>query len=123
MIASMMSRCSFAICAVALSLPIAVSQPASAAQSTFQKPTWNGKRLDWCFTWAKNCGEPVAKAYCLAAGYQTATRFTQEPARPTQLIAQRRVCNESFCQGFKSITCFTSAATPGPRREGPRMID
>ena len=123
MIASSALRCAFAIYVAAIVLPAAASLPAGAAEETFQRPTWNDKRLDLCFTWGKNCGKPVADAYCLAAGYEKAKGFAQEPARPTQLIAQRRICNEFICQGFRSITCVTRAAKPGPRREGPRMTD
>lgn len=106
----------------ALVLALAAA-PADAAEGTFRKPTWNGKRLDFCYTWSKNCGQPVADAYCLAAGYQKALGFEPESARPTQLIAQRRTCSADFCQGFKFITCYTSANKPGPKRDGPTMVD
>src|SRR3990172_4771192 len=121
MITSLMLRCLLTVGVVTLSLLVGTIEPVSAAQRTFNKPMWGGKRLDLCFTWSKNCGQPVADAYCSARGYERAINFDKEPARPTQLIAQRRVCNDAVCEGFKFVTCFTPAAKPGPRREGPRM--
>jgi hypothetical protein len=83
--------------------------PAAAAPATsyyVENPTMSGAALDYCLTWATDCGKPAADAYCRAAGYADATNFTPRPhAQRTYVIGSGQVCNGDFCTGFASITC------------------
>jgi hypothetical protein len=82
---------------------------------TFSNPTIKGYRLDWCLNWATQCGEPAANAWCRTQGYKHAVRWDISSdvgaSSPTYVIGDRRVCNESFCDGFSMIEC---ALTGGP---------
>jgi hypothetical protein len=96
---------------------------ASALTKRF-RPTYKGhSRLDWCYTWAKNCGQPVADKYCWIKGYEKAVRFEPAHASPTQLIEDGKVCNGGFYTSFKYIECFTTGAQPVEGRGWPQRID
>src|SRR5215470_12512453 len=75
------------------------------------------------FTWGKQCGQKAADTYCRAQGYERATHFDTEPARPTRLASDGRVCDADFCVAFKSVTCFTSASERGRTGNWPQRID
>jgi hypothetical protein len=89
-----------------------VTDAASAASKTINKPMFNGNRLDWCLKWSADCGKPAADAFCKAQGYQTAVKF--EPERrigsqtPTRLIGTGATCDLPYCDGFRLITCETT---------------
>jgi hypothetical protein len=108
----------------ALGLAIAVgSTVAIAAERTFQRPTYkNGPRLDVCFGGNQCNTQMAADAYCRVQGYEKATKFDKQKARPTELIAQKRICDADFCEAFTSITCSVSGQ-PGSTRDWPTRID
>jgi hypothetical protein len=79
---------------------------------TFTNPTIKGYRLDWCLHWGRQCGKPAADAWCArkmgkADGY--AKKWQQAvdigASSPTYVIGDGAVCNQKFCDGFRSITC------------------
>jgi len=77
-------------------------------QRTVRKPKLNGYRLDWCFTWAKNCGRRVANAYCREIGFNRSTNFkiARNVGVPTRLIGDRaKLCSSDECDSFRHITC------------------
>lgn len=80
-----------------------------AAETTFDRPMYQGNRLDWCVTWAQNCGKPAADAYCRHQGFTHATRFEQAPniggRRSTRLIGTGAICDQPACDGFRFIRC------------------
>jgi hypothetical protein len=75
----------------------------------FEEPMYNGKRLDWCHSWDKDCGQVAADAFCKTNGFTRAKAFAQDPhigdAQPTRVIANGAVCDQALCNGFKAITC------------------
>jgi hypothetical protein len=75
----------------------------------FERPLYNGKRLDWCHAWDKDCGQVAADAFCKTNGFNRAKAFEQDPhigdAQPTRVIANGAVCDQAVCSGFKAITC------------------
>jgi hypothetical protein len=85
---------------------------AQAKEKDFNKPKWKGDRLDWCLNWAAGCGKDAADAFCKANGYENASKFEQDPdigsSHKTRLITTGAVCDQSSCDGFKSITCSKS---------------
>lgn len=106
-----------AVCAV-------TATTAFALEDTFNHPTYKRiARLDFCFTFGNHCGQMPADTYCRVQGYESATHFDTEFARPTRIASDGKECNADFCVGFKSISCFTSASERGPGREWPRPID
>jgi hypothetical protein len=83
----------------------------SSRQTTFTNPMHAGHRLDWCHTWATDCGEPAATAWCRSKGYAAAMNWTQdvnvdERGFVTKIIGDGQLCTGPFCDSFTSITCF-----------------
>ncbi len=76
---------------------------------TFRYPKINGYRLDWCRLWAQDCGEGAADTFCKRMGFKRAINFQEDydigARSPTYVIDSGKICNQSFCDGFKYITC------------------
>ncbi len=78
----------------------------------FRKPMTRhgGKeyRLDWCLSYGKQCGKPVAEAFCRMRGYAGTTGFaTERYVSPTHVLdeKERKICTGRICDGFKYIAC------------------
>ena len=71
---------------------------------------YKGNRLDWCRSWAKDCGKGAADAWCQYQGLEAASKFQIDEnigkASPTKIISTGQICNQGFCDGFKSIECY-----------------
>lgn len=94
-----------------LSVALPLGEGAFGAEQTFLSPAINGNPLDWCRTWATDCGQPAADAYCQSRGFERATAFDQATdigaSTPTRLIGNpAQVCSDAMCDGFSFITCF-----------------
>jgi hypothetical protein len=93
---------------------------AEAENKTFENPMIGTNRLDWCADWGKGCGAEAATAWCKTNAYDHSVGVQQAPdigaSAPTKLIATGEVCDQSYCDGFASITCAPAelpvAATP-----------
>jgi hypothetical protein len=84
--------------------------PASSLSSAvFTNPRINGKRLDWCKSWSKECGKNAAISFCKRHGFKRTTKFgiaeNIGAKDPTQVIVGGQVCNKGFCDGFSQIVC------------------
>jgi hypothetical protein len=81
----------------------------TGAGRRYEYPRAGRYRLDWCYTWAQNCGRGAADAFCRANGHSRASNWQMDPdigaREPTYVIGDRKVCNQSFCDGFKWIQC------------------
>lgn len=86
----------------------------TAATKTIAKPMYNGNRLDWCVSWAEDCGKPAADAYCRTQGFQRSVNFAPEKhigwRSPTRLIGTGATCDLNHCDGFRFITCLKRPA-------------
>jgi hypothetical protein len=84
---------------------------AQAENKTFENPMIGTNRLDWCMDWGKGCGADAATAWCKTNAYDHSVAVQQAPdigvSAPTKLIATGEVCDQSYCDGFASITCAT----------------
>ncbi len=92
---------------------------AEAENKTFENPMIGTNRLDWCVNWGTGCGPDAATAWCKSNAYDHSVAVQQAPdigaSAPTKLIATGEVCDQSYCDGFASITCATAdlpAAAP-----------
>jgi hypothetical protein len=78
-------------------------------ERTFPKPRWFDQRLDWCLYWGTECGQPAADNFCKRRRFTGARNFAADPnigsSEPTSVSGTNQVCNQSFCTGFKFITC------------------
>ena len=76
---------------------------------TFNNPMQGTNRLDWCYDWGTGCGAQAANAWCRAKGFSSASAYAEAPdigaQEPTRLISTGAVCDQSFCDGFRYITC------------------
>ncbi len=76
---------------------------------TVPKPTYRGRRVDWCKRWARECGGPAATAFCRRRGFGLAAAWAKDEnigaTNPTVVIEDNAVCNRQSCDGFRFITC------------------
>lgn len=100
-------RAIFALLALCLS-----SGLVEAETKTFDNPMIGTNRLDWCVNWGTGCGADAATAWCKSKAYDRSVDVKQAPdigaSSPTKLIATGEVCDQSYCDGFTSITCVTA---------------
>ena len=88
--------------------------PASAGEATFDNPKVNGHALDYCRSWAKDCGMPAADAWCKKAGYKRALRFgVRWDSPPTIVIRSGKICNQPFCDRISFVVCEVEEGTRG----------
>ncbi len=96
---------------------------AEAENKTFENPMIGTNRLDWCADWGKGCGADAATAWCKTNAYDHSVAVQQAPdigaSAPTKLIATGEVCDQSYCDGFTSITCATAELPPAPTPTTP----
>ena len=76
----------------------------------FTNPTEGGVRLDWCLTWAKDCGKPAADAWCRGQGYEESVSFLQDEnigqqGQRTLTYSDNKLCDQPHCDGFRVIEC------------------
>ena len=75
----------------------------------YLKPKFNGKRLDLCVDWGVGCGAPAADRFCESKGWVKSGGHVVAnnigAFAPTRLIGTGAVCDQEFCDGFKSIKC------------------
>ena len=83
--------------------------PPAPDMQGYNKPKFNGMRLDLCVDWGVGCGLPAAKKYCQMKGWATAHSYVVAnnigAYAPTRLIGTSAVCDQDFCDGFKRIVC------------------
>ena len=117
-----------ALCMVGSLLAIGAAGSASALTKNYNNPVHGGKRLDWCVNWAEGCGQQAANAFCKAKGFDKTVGFSIDhnigASTPTRLIGTGAVCDQGFCDGFKTITChktIQSATYSKPKWNGDRL--
>ena len=103
---------------VALSALLLSTGLAEAENKTFENPMIGANRLDWCSDWGKGCGAEAATAWCKSNAYDRSVNVQQAPdigaSAPTKLIATGEVCDQSYCDGFASITCVAVELPASP---------
>lgn len=105
-LAAILSLCSTAVLgSTADTLPEGYDE---GAYVWYDYPAIEGYRLDWCFSWARDCGQRAANAFCHLNGHLNEAGFTIDPnIGLTKIITTGQVCNEQGCDGFKFIRCRT----------------
>ena len=83
--------------------------PPAAMKQTFNKPKYNGIRLDWCFDGGSGCGKQAADAWCDDQGFDQAFNFKIAagigPLKPTIQIGSGETTVQPIANAFKYITC------------------
>lgn len=75
---------------------------------TYPLPMQDGMRLDVCMEPGKDCGEPVATAWCKSHGLTHATDFPQENVGGHGITTRNLDgddCKDVTCTTFAYITC------------------
>jgi len=100
---------------VAAALLLFSLRPSAAEDRIFNAPRHNDLRLDWCFTWSKDCGRPPALEYCLRKHYFDVRDFKAEvvgKSAPTSLMGSSQTCKGiAACTAFAYITCTSKIPT------------
>jgi hypothetical protein len=95
----------FAACLAAAALLVSTAH--AQDERTFNKPRWFDERLDWCLNWGTECGKPAADNFCKRRRFTGARNFEADPnVGRSRISGTNQVCNESFCTGFKFISCY-----------------
>jgi len=75
------------------------------------EPKYGNYRVDFCKTWAQDCGQKAADAYCFQKNsYTYAHQWAKENNVGPTKTSNGVVCNHSGCDSFKYILC--TGATP-----------
>jgi hypothetical protein len=97
----------------ATSAPAGGSQLRLPPNQAYYEPRIDGKRLDWCLTWAAECGFPAADAFCKSQGKRTARYISREVrVNETRLIGEDKSCKGDTCASFFRINCGTEDVVP-----------
>jgi len=75
------------------------------ADNVFSPVQVNGVTVDYCLSFATDCGQPVADTWCVALGYKHAKSFEWTYMHPTKTLSSGETCDADYCGGFTSITC------------------
>jgi hypothetical protein len=63
-------------------------------------------RIDWCLTWATDCGQPAADAFCRMKGFDKAASFNRlANVPPTITLRDARTCDAPGCDAIADVTC------------------
>ncbi len=82
------------------------TQPATpSAGQRFDAPKIKGVRVDNCLNWGQGCGKPAADHFCRGKGYQRADSFSTGYFKPTYVMGDNKVCDQSGCVAFTQIVC------------------
>ena len=78
-------------------------------QETFEDPSLDGYRLDWCYI-PGQCGIRAATEWCKTQGFVGAIDFQDEPnvgerGIRTKALGTGETCAGDWCDSFTSITC------------------
>jgi hypothetical protein len=82
-------------------------------------PHMRGAAVDWCASWATNCGKGGADQFCQLKGFAGASDWTMYRPGKTWVIGSNRHCTGPNCQGFRYVTCRGEQRAPRtrPRRD------
>lgn len=78
-------------------------------------PTVQGAAVDWCATWATNCGQGGADLYCARRGFSGASDWAVFRPGKTWVLGSNRHCTGQNCQGFRYVTCRGDQRSPRTR--------
>jgi hypothetical protein len=95
-----------------------ISGLASAAppvqQGFYPAPAVNGIPVDWCATFATNCGQGGADQFCQSQGYARASGWTWAYVDQTYVIGSNQVCQVAgSCGALRDVTCAAGQASGG----------
>jgi hypothetical protein len=103
-------------------LPPSGHTPPPAPSASFPAPTINGVAVDWCATWATNCGQGGADQFCRTQGYTRAQSWQHALINHTFVIGSNQHCQGAgSCGALRNVVC-TGGATAPPAQAQPPVI-
>jgi hypothetical protein len=85
----------------------------------FDYPTVDNIALDWCLTWAADCGKPAADYFCRLKGYQQSVNFQEaQDVGYTKLPKTGQICSAQYCDSFAFVDCQGYSSTTPPYNPG-----
>lgn len=79
--------------------------PTGPAENVFSPVEVGGVTVDYCLSFATDCGMPVADEFCRLQGFKKARGFDWQYMKPTKTLRSGETCDADYCGGFTSITC------------------
>jgi hypothetical protein len=105
----------FALLSIVMAM---ASAGAQAEEQTFAKPKQGPYRIDWCYQWGSQCGQPAADRFCMSKGFARSNDFVEAEnigsLTPTIVQGTGQVCNGPDCDGFTYVTCQKPDLPPPP---------
>ena len=91
----------------AQTIEAATTWPPGAATTTktFSPVQNGGMTVDYCLSFAADCGQPVADEFCRRQGFKGAQAFEWKYMRPTRTLGSGELCDADYCGGITSVTC------------------
>lgn len=90
-------------------------------RAVYEPPLHQGLRVDVCRLWSQGCGQPAVDYFCELQHYTQAFAFEIAAdigaSTPTRTLEDGRICDQAYCDGFRSITC--SGPKPGAGGDAP----
>lgn len=109
---------------VALSLGIALAAPPASQAMTanppspvaahviladydiYEAPREGGAPLDWCVSYAHDCGSPAAERFCRQMGFPHAAKFdSYHPGQTYIPLGDNHYCNGPQCTALRNVEC------------------
>ena len=83
---------------------------------SFGRALINGVPVDWCATWATNCGQPAADLFCRSQGFPRAERWTRAMEQRTYVLGDARFCDSTTpaCGALRDVVCTGFGEAPQP---------
>lgn len=79
--------------------------PPTDSGRVYHEPAYNNIRVDRCWAFGDQCDKVAADRFCQMHGYAGSVDWGHAAHRPTYVIGDKRICDESFCEGFTYIRC------------------
>lgn len=77
----------------------------SGTANVFSPVEVGGVTVDYCLSFAADCGQPVADQFCQNNGFTKATSFEWQYMHPTRTLRSGESCDADYCGGFTKIVC------------------
>lgn len=91
------------VCSTSGTVPAPPPPPTLQSQH-FSIPRYNGELVDWCVTWATDCGQGGADQFCRTQGFSHASSWQRYPGQRTLVLGDNQICANG-CDALRDVTC------------------
>ena len=80
----------------------------------YVNPKMNGASVDWCASWATDCGQAGADQFCRSQGFERANEWRWDYVDRTWVIGSNQFCeSRGGCGGLFDVLCAGAAIPAG----------